>query len=85
MERVKKKLFCLNNTEKGECPICADTLRSPFKFINCSCLFCWHCIAEYVRTFFNSSELVFFCPGEKCLEAKVPINMHDFKTLLPEE
>lgn len=83
-EKVKNSLLVLSNCEKGECQICADVLRSPYKFINCSCVFCWHCVAEYARNFSTSPELILCCPSEKCLEKRVPINVNDFKTLLPE-
>jgi hypothetical protein len=83
-EKVKNEILKLSNSDKGECPICADIMRNPYKLINCkSCTFCWLCITEHLRTFRNNpNEEILCCPDSEC---KKPINMQDVCTLLTTE
>lgn len=67
-EKVKKSLLAVTQVENSECQICTDTLRTPYRFINCSCIFCWHCIAEYMREFYSSGDSILLCPGSSCLQ-----------------
>ena len=63
-EAVKNEILKLVNAGKGECDICADVMRNPYRFLNCGCSFCWLCIADHIRCFRNSpDEEVLTCPG----------------------
>ena len=48
INRARKDLQKLANSEPGSCNLCNKDVENPFKLINCMHEFCWKCLGDYI-------------------------------------